>query len=306
MMSQSLYKENIEHILGVGVYVAARGIAEEWNLHFRAESYLLFQRLIRNLLHQKPEEANEASTQLIPNAQHFVDPNRIYVLGFSAGGDGVYRLSTVLADRFAATNTSGGHPGGVKFHNLANLPICLQVGEEDGDERAFIEDGKLKRASEYERNQRTVDSANTLKSLKANNEGSYSYDIFMHPTREKTGWAHNSWEWSDELSDSNNTQVFRNWANFRTDRTTVPKNTCAVRWVSKAIRTPLAPFVVWDLDPLVREDQPILPSEWGPHRFFYWLATRQSDVTPSVLSQPKDETDAVNPIRARYGIGASG
>ena len=41
MMAQSLYKKNVEQILGVGVYVAARGIVE-WNLHFRSESYLLF------------------------------------------------------------------------------------------------------------------------------------------------------------------------------------------------------------------------------------------------------------------------
>ena len=127
----------------------------------------------------------------------------------------------------------------------------------------------------------------------------------MHPTKGDKSWAHNSWEWTDELSDRNDTQVIRNWANFRNDRTTVPKNTCAVRWVSKATRTPLAPFVVWDLDPLVREDQPILPSEWGQHRFFYWLAVRQSDVTPPVLRQPKDETDADNTIRARYSINVS-
>ena len=301
-MSQGLYRDNIKDVLKVGVYVAPRGIVDDWNLHFRPESYILFQRLIRNLLHQKPEEANESPTPLNPMAQHFVDPNRIYFLGFSAGGDGVYRLSTVLADRLAATNMSAGHPGGVRFHNLANLPICLQVGEQDGDQIEHPgENGKLVRNGEFQRNERTVASANTLQALRETDKDSYPYDIFVHPTDGTKSWAHNSWERSDELSDRNDTLVFLNGARFRTDKTLDKRNTCAVRWVSKATRKPLASFVVWDLAPIPPslESQPILPSEWGEYRFFYWLAIWKSH---AVFKQPENDTDAVNTIRARYSV----
>ena len=33
-----------------------------------------------------------------------VDPNRVYLLGYSAGGDGVYQLAPRMADRFAAAS----------------------------------------------------------------------------------------------------------------------------------------------------------------------------------------------------------
>ena len=301
-MSNNTYRKNVQNDIKMGVYIAARGIVDEWNLHFRAETYLLLQRLIRNLLLKTPEEATVASpSKLNANAQHFIDSNCIYVLGFSAGGDGVYRLSTVLSDKFAAANMSAGHPGGVKFHNLANLPICLQVGEEDGDGRAYInqETGKPQSASEYERNQRTVESAKTLKTLRENNPGFYTYDMFMHPTKEKPDdWAHNSWE-SDELSDREDSKVLAHWENFRNDRTLESKNTCAVKWVSKKTRTPLSPFIVWDVSPVL-EDQPIIPSEWGQYRFFYWLAVKQSDVAAARLQLPKDPINAVDTIRARY------
>ncbi len=31
-----------------------------------------------------------------------VDPNRVYLTGYSAGGDGTYQLAPRMADRFAA------------------------------------------------------------------------------------------------------------------------------------------------------------------------------------------------------------
>ena len=207
--------------------------------------------------------------------------------------------STVLSDRFAAVNMSAGHPGGVRFHNLAELPICLQVGEEDGDEREFIENGKLRAASEYERNQKTVESAKALQTLGNNNTDAYTYDIFIHPTKAKTTeWAHNSWS-ADEHADRNDTLVIKNWANFRTDRSFVPRNTCAVRWVSNATRNPFPPLVIWDISP-APEDQPIIPSEWGNYRFFYWLAVEKSSTTATTLQNPTDATDPINTIKARY------
>jgi predicted peptidase len=77
--------------------VAPQGVADDWDLHFRPESYVLLERLIMILLR--------------PAGTPPVDSNRIFLVGFSAGGDGVYRLATNLSDRFAAVNMSAGHPG---------------------------------------------------------------------------------------------------------------------------------------------------------------------------------------------------
>ena len=304
-MGEGLYKRNVENDVKVGVYVATRGIVNEWNLHFRSETYALLQGLIRNLALAKPEEAKDVPTnQLNSAAKHFIDLNRVYVLGFSAGGDGVYRLSTVLSDRFGAANMSAGHPGGTRFHNLANLPLCLQVGEEDGDSREFLnDDGEKDRANEYQRNQRTVESALALKALRAANQGYgpyYSYDMFMHPTAQSREWAHNCWE-EDELSNSENSDVFANWAAFREDKTTVKRNTCAIIWVSRTIRNPLPHLVVWDVSPIPEEQQPILPTAFGVHSFFYWLAVRQSDAASVSAPRPGNDTT----VRVRYNPAAN-
>ena len=97
-----------------GIYVAVRGITDTWDLHFRPESYPMYDRLIRAMI-------------LLYGA----DPNRVYLLGFSAGGDGVYQIAPRMADRFAAANMSSGHPNGVSLRNLANLPFSIQAGVRD-------------------------------------------------------------------------------------------------------------------------------------------------------------------------------
>lgn len=60
-----------------------------------------------------------------------VDFRRIYILGYSAGGDGVYNLASRLSDRFAAAAMMAGHPGDAQIENLRNLPFALYVGEND-------------------------------------------------------------------------------------------------------------------------------------------------------------------------------
>lgn len=114
-----------------GLYVACRGISDTWDLHFQDDTYALLDRLIEVMV-------------LLYNA----DPNRVYLLGFSAGGDGVYQISPRLADRFAAVNMSSGHPNGVSLLNLANCPICLQVGVRD-----FYSDTAMRsvRAAEFDK-----------------------------------------------------------------------------------------------------------------------------------------------------------
>ena len=104
------YSDSVES----GIYVAVRGMEDVWNLHFLDDSYPMYDRLIEDMI-------------MFGNA----DPDRVYLLGFSAGGDGVYAIAPRMADRFAAVNMSSGHPNGVSLLNTSNLPFEIQVGIRD-------------------------------------------------------------------------------------------------------------------------------------------------------------------------------
>ena len=53
------------------------------------------------------------------------------MLGYSAGGDGVYQMAPRMADRWAAAAMMAGHPNGVSLLSLRNVPFALQVGGND-------------------------------------------------------------------------------------------------------------------------------------------------------------------------------
>ena len=61
-----------------------------------------------------------------------VDPNRVYILGFSAV-EMAYIVPARMADRFAAANMSAGHAN-IDFYNLSNI-LLMQMGAETGYER---------------------------------------------------------------------------------------------------------------------------------------------------------------------------
>ena len=97
-----------------GIYVAPRGISDTWDTHFNAESYPMYERLIEDL-----------------SVYYGIDTNRVYLVGYSAGGDGVWQITPQMADRFAAANMSAGHPNGVDLTNLYNTPFQIQCGQND-------------------------------------------------------------------------------------------------------------------------------------------------------------------------------
>jgi dienelactone hydrolase len=97
-----------------GVYVAPRAPTDTWNLWHEPHIDKLFDRLIEDMV-------------LI----HDVDPNRVYLMGYSAGGDGVYQLAPRMADRFAAVAMMAGHPNESQPLGLRNLPFALHVGALD-------------------------------------------------------------------------------------------------------------------------------------------------------------------------------
>ena len=60
-----------------------------------------------------------------------VNPNKVYILGYSAGGDGVFQLAPRMADRWAAASMMAGHPGDANALNLRNLPFSIFMGGRD-------------------------------------------------------------------------------------------------------------------------------------------------------------------------------
>jgi len=98
-----------------GFYVAPRAPTDTWNLWHEAHVDPLFERLIDDFV-----------------AVRGVDPNRIYLMGYSAGGDGVWQLAPRMADRFAAAAMMAGHPNEASLLGLRNLPFALFMGGNDG------------------------------------------------------------------------------------------------------------------------------------------------------------------------------
>src|SRR3954470_24549274 len=97
-----------------GIYVAPRGPTDTWNLWHEAHIDPMFDRLIEDYI-----------------ALRGVNPDRVYIMGYSAGGDGVWQLAPRMADRWAAAAMMAGHPNHASLLGLRNLPFAVFVGGED-------------------------------------------------------------------------------------------------------------------------------------------------------------------------------
>ena len=97
-----------------GVYVVPRAPTNAWNLWHQSHIDGLFDRLIENMV-----------------VFEDVSPDRVYVMGYSAGGDGVYQLAPRMADRWAAAAMMAGHPNEASPLGLRNVPFTLHVGGRD-------------------------------------------------------------------------------------------------------------------------------------------------------------------------------
>ena len=203
-MMMIYYQRSVQN----GIYVAVRAVRDTWDCHFNPESYPIYDRLIENMI-------------IFRN----VDPNRVYLMGFSAGGDGIYGITPRMADRFAAVCMSAGHHNNVNPINLKNTPILLQCG--DGD-RA------------YNRNVETVQFGVKLADLQQHWTG-YEHQVNIHVNK-----GHN---FADNDSARRKQQVWSNPVQWMLSQNSDISeiNTNAVDFLQQYTRNPLPQSIMWDL-----------------------------------------------------------
>ena len=96
------------------VYLCPRAITNTWDLHFVPEADAFYEEIIHYAV-----------------AAWEVNPNKVYLMGYSAGGDGVWRLAPRMADHWAAASMMAGHPGDVRLEGLRNTPFMIWCGADD-------------------------------------------------------------------------------------------------------------------------------------------------------------------------------
>lgn len=132
-----------------GVYVAPRAPTDTWNLWHQGHIDPLFTRLIEDMV-----------------LFEGVNPDRVYLMGYSAGGDGVYQVAPRMADRFAAASMMAGHPNETEPFGLRNLPFALFMGGND---------------SAYQRNAVAEKFGKQLDELEAKDPTGYKHMVKIYP-----------------------------------------------------------------------------------------------------------------------------
>ncbi len=131
-----------------GVYLVPRAPTNTWNLWHQGHIDAFFDRLITNMV-----------------VFEDVNPNRVYFMGYSAGGDGVYQLAPRMADRLAAAAMMAGHPNETTPDGLRNIGFTLHMGGRD---------------SAYNRNNIARDWKKKLASLRGADPDGYVHKVVIH------------------------------------------------------------------------------------------------------------------------------
>lgn len=97
-----------------GIYVAPRAPTDKWNMWHQEHIDPMFAHLIESMV-----------------ALRGVNPDKVYLMGYSAGGDGVWQVAPRMADRFAAAAMMAGHPNEAQLLGLRNLPFAIFMGKND-------------------------------------------------------------------------------------------------------------------------------------------------------------------------------
>ncbi|MGM9680905.1 MAG: hypothetical protein ACI3XR_05315 [Eubacteriales bacterium] len=207
------------------------------------------------------------------------DPNKVYIVGYSAGGNGVYQIAPVLADRLAAATMTAGHPEGIDLTNLYNLPFYLNVGELD---------------SAYNRNTVTVEYSEKLDAL-ADKYGGYLHWCFVHVGKEHGVVGDNA------TTDQRVVKDLAAWYDaYKAGGTlasssgnTTTANTDAATLMTAHTRDPLPSRIVWNTA-VSKADQRGISS-------FYWISTTAESSAVDISYDKATNTITMNSSRLRSG-----
>lgn len=132
-----------------GVYFVPRSPADTWNMWHDYPMDELISEVVKGEI-----------------AMDDVNPDKVYVMGYSAGGDGVFQLAPRLADYWAAAAMMAGHPGDAQILNLKNTPFDAFVGGKD---------------AAYHRNELVAQWGLRMDSLAKVYPGSFVHETHVYP-----------------------------------------------------------------------------------------------------------------------------
>lgn len=132
-----------------GIYVAPRAPWDDWDMWFKPPIDPMYEQLIRTCV-----------------IYYNVNPDKVYLLGYSAGGDGVWRMAPRMADHWAAASMMAGHPGDVDMRPLRNLPFMIWCGGND---------------AAYDRNRIDAERGRQMDSLRRSDPEGYIHETHILP-----------------------------------------------------------------------------------------------------------------------------
>lgn len=228
-----------------GIYCATRGVSNTWDLHFQPESYVCYDRLIENMI-----------------AFENADPNRVYIMGFSAGGDGTYQIAARMADRWAGAAMSAGHPNGVNPRNLYQLPLLTQIGARDGA---------------YDRLRQTVRYHQRIVRFRVFEGHGYPHEIYVH-----AGKPHNFFDNHPEEAPQTVISDPVAWLDSGATATQ-ERNTSSIAWLDQHTRNPQPDRVIWDRTTAAPRAAPSLWGDTTHGAQHYWLDVSGLDAGPTEI-----------------------
>lgn len=134
-------------------YLALRAPNDTWNGFYDDYVYPLVHELIRQ--------------QVLFND---VDPNRVYIIGYSHGGYGAFAIGPKIPDHFAAIHSSAAAPtsGETTGETLANTRFTYMIGAKD---------------TAYGRAERCQDFAKSMKEMRGDRHDLYPVTMFWKPNK---------------------------------------------------------------------------------------------------------------------------
>ena len=207
------------------------------------------------------------------------NPNQVYIVGYSAGGNGVYQIAPRITDRLAAATMTAGHPEGIDLTNLFNLPFYLQVGELD---------------TAYSRHTITVEYCQKLDDLAKRKGGGYIHECFVHANTQH-GLV------GDNKSSQTVIADLPAWLNAQKNGTqytggTKTAETHAAKLMTTHTRDPIPSRVIWNVTTTKDSN-----TQRGLNTF-YWLSTDAEGGTVDISYDKSANTITVNSSNIRGAL----